>query len=181
MCMFNGNLFPLFLVDGNFQWMIERTDDPYWLHWSITSSLVHRDWRLQVLFTSWWFWRELQGSCKWSYSLEKMALYMGNWGYDRTYRGYKPIYNWLGPTLYVFSKDNFPNYPAQLVSISNINLKSRITWLRNFQRRFAKSLKHFDQVLNMGTGSWIVVFFFRQVSRNVWNKKPPFQKTTRKS
>ena len=27
-----------------------------------------------------------------------MALLMGNWGYNPTYRGYNSIYSWLGPT-----------------------------------------------------------------------------------
>ena len=93
-----------------------------------------------------------------------------------------PFITGWGPPCIYFSKNNVTNYPAQLVSISNINLKSRITWLRNFQRRFAKSLKHFDQVFftwELGAGLFFV--FFRQVSRHVWNKKPPFQNTTRKS
>ena len=65
------------------------------------------------------------------------------------------------------------------LNFSSINLKS----VRNFQRRFAKSLKYFDHtiVLNMETGSRIGLFCPGKFPGMFGTKSYLFKKTTRNS
>ena len=109
-----------------------------------------------------------------------MALYMGNWGYDPAHRAYNSIYNWLGPTWYIFFKIMLQttqlNWSASAMSTWNLESHGVGISKKGLPSHWSISTKCWTWELGAG-----LLFFLRQVSRNVWNKKPPFQKTTRKS